>query len=70
MSEGTKERVRVRLSRSEIGGTQRQRETLRGLGLRKIGDVRELEKTDAVLGMIDKVRHLLVVDEPGASEKR
>ncbi|MEA2624421.1 MAG: large subunit ribosomal protein [Candidatus Binatota bacterium] len=57
------EQVRVSLRRSEIGGTQRQRQTLRGLGLRRIGDSRVLPKTPAVLGMIDKVRHLLDVDE-------
>lgn len=51
------------LERSEIGGTRRQRETLRGLGLRKIGQSRVLRKTPAVLGMIDKVRHLVSVSE-------
>jgi large subunit ribosomal protein L30 len=58
------EQIRVSLRRSEIGGTQRQRQTLRGLGLRRIGDSRVLRKTPAVLGMIDKVRHLIQVDEP------
>jgi large subunit ribosomal protein L30 len=57
------EKVKVRLMKSEIGGTERQRQTLRGLGLRRIGDTRELEKSDAVLGMIEKVAHLLVVEE-------
>jgi large subunit ribosomal protein L30 len=55
--------IRVSLKKSEIGGTRRQRETLRGLGLRRIGDSRVLVKSDAVLGMIAKVRHLLEVDE-------
>ena len=59
----TAEKVKIRLRKSEIGGTQRQRQTLRGLGLRTIGDVRELEKSDAVLGMIKKVAHLIVVEE-------
>ena len=45
----TAEKVKIRLKKSEIGGTQRQRQTLRGLGLRTIGDVRELEKSDAEL---------------------
>ena len=57
------EKVKVRLRKSEIGGTDRQRQTLRGLGLRTIGDVRELEKSDAVLGMIKKVAHLIEVEE-------
>ena len=59
----TAEKVKIRLKKSEIGGTQRQRQTLRGLGLRTIGDVRELEKSDAVVGMIKKVAHLIVVEE-------
>jgi large subunit ribosomal protein L30 len=56
-------RVRVRLKGSEIGSTERQRQTIRGLGLRRIGDARVLEKTPAVLGMIEKVAHLLEVEE-------
>ena len=55
--------IRVSLRKSEIGGTQRQRRTLRGLGLRRIGDTRVLRKTDAVLGMVAKVRHLIEVEE-------
>ena len=56
-------RIRVRLVGSEIGGTTRQRETIRGLGLRKIGETRVLPKTPAVLGMVEKVAHLLEVEE-------
>jgi large subunit ribosomal protein L30 len=56
-------RVRVRQARSAIGYARDQRETLRGLGLRRPGSVRELENTPAVRGMIEKVRHLLVVEE-------
>lgn len=56
-------KIRVRMVRSEIGGTQRQRKSLRGLGLRKIGDVRELTKSDPVLGMIRKVAHLIAVED-------
>jgi large subunit ribosomal protein L30 len=59
-SEGT---IRVRLAKSEISTTERQRQTIRGLGLRKIGDVRELEKTPAVLGMVKKVAHLVKIEE-------
>ena len=56
-------RIRIRLKGSQIGGTERQRETIRGLGLRRIGDTRELEKTPAVVGMIEKVMHLVEVEE-------
>lgn len=57
------ETLRIALRRSEIGSTQRQRATLRGLGLRKIGDERVVSKNEAVAGMIDKVRHLIDVQE-------
>jgi large subunit ribosomal protein L30 len=59
-------RIRVRLRRSEIGSNQRQRQTLRGLGLRRIGDFRLLPKTAAVLGMVGKVAHLVEVEEANA----
>ena len=62
-AEGQSARVRVRLKGSEIGSTDRQRQTIRGLGLRRIGDARVLVKTPAVLGMIEKVAHLLEVEE-------
>ena len=56
-------RIRVRLTGSEIGSTTRQRQTIRGLGLRKIGQERVLPKTPAVLGMVEKVAHLLAVED-------
>ncbi len=43
-----------------------QRATLIGLGLNKMHRSRELEDTPSVRGMIDKVRHLVRVDEPQA----
>lgn len=56
-------RIRVRQVRSAIGYDQRQRATLRGLGLRHPSHVVELEDTPAVRGMIAKLRHLVVVEE-------
>ena len=63
MSEASSARIRIRLKGSEIGSTERQRQTIRGLGLRRIGDTRELAKTPAIVGMIEKVAHLLEVEE-------
>lgn len=63
MASERKTRIRVHMKGSEIGCTERQRETLRGLGLRGIGSERVLEKTPAVLGMIGKVAHLLNVQD-------
>jgi large subunit ribosomal protein L30 len=58
-----KGRIAVRWVRSQITQTERQRATLRGLGLRRLHHQVELEDTPAVRGMIDKVRHLVAVEE-------
>ncbi|MBB84580.1 MAG: 50S ribosomal protein L30 [Myxococcota bacterium] len=55
--------VKIQQVKSEIGYNRKQRATLRGLGLRKMNQVSELEDTPAVRGMINKVRHLVVVLE-------
>ena len=55
--------VRVKQTASPIRRPKEQRDTLKGLGLNKIGRVSELEDTPAVRGMIDKVRHLVRVVE-------
>jgi large subunit ribosomal protein L30 len=56
-------RIGVRWKKSQIGFDRRQRATLRGLGLRRLGQRVELEDTPAVRGMIRKVQHLVVVEE-------
>jgi len=53
--------VKVQLVRSPIGTKQSHRDTVRGLGLRRIGGERELEDTPAVRGMINKVSYLVQV---------
>jgi large subunit ribosomal protein L30 len=58
-----KKTVKIQQIKSVIGYTERQRATMRGLGLRRIRHVVELEDTDAIRGMIDKVSHLVVVLE-------
>ena len=55
----TKSTIKVVQIRSAIGREGSQRKTLIGLGLNKIGRVRELEDTPAVRGMINKVKHLV-----------
>jgi large subunit ribosomal protein L30 len=57
--------VRVTQTGSPIGRRGDQRATLIGLGLNKMNRTRELEDTPAVRGMIDKVSHLVRVDEAG-----
>jgi large subunit ribosomal protein L30 len=53
--------LKVQLVRSPIGCKQDHRATVRGLGLRKVNSVRELEDTPAVRGMINKVDYLVRV---------
>ena len=51
--------VKVQLVHSPIGCKESHRATVRGLGLRKIGSVSELEDTAAVRGMINKISYLV-----------
>ena len=51
--------------RSRNGSDQRQRDTLRSLGLRRIGHSVEHEDTPQIRGMIAKVAHLVEVSEEG-----
>jgi large subunit ribosomal protein L30 len=53
--------VRVKLVRSPIGTTDRVRQTLKGLGLGRLGSERELKRTAAVEGMLRRVQHLVEV---------
>ena len=58
-----KSTVTVTQTKSVIGRKIDQRQTLIGLGLNKIGRTRELEDTPSVRGMIDKVKHLVRVEQ-------
>ena len=53
--------LKVQLVRSPIGTKADHRATLRGLGLRRLNSVRELQDTPAVRGMINKVDYLVRV---------
>ena len=55
--------VKLKWVRSFIGCTRDMRETVRGLGFRRMQQVVEREDTPAVRGMVDKVRHLVIVVE-------
>jgi large subunit ribosomal protein L30 len=57
--------VKVTQTGSPIGRQKYQRETLKGLGLNKMHKTRELEDTPSVRGMINKVKHLISVEEVG-----
>ena len=54
-------RIQVTMTRSAIGRLPKHKETLRGLGLRRIGHTVELEDTPAVRGMINQVNYMVSV---------
>ncbi len=54
--------LKVRQTRSAIGSKANQRETLRSLGLKRIGDVVVKEDRPEIRGMVHTVRHLVAVD--------
>ena len=56
-----KQTLKVQLVRSPIGTKQSHRDTIRGLGLRKLNSVSELQDTPAVRGMINKIAYLVKV---------
>ena len=58
-------RLRVTQRRSRNGSDKRQRDTLRSLGLRRIGHTVEHSDSPQIRGMIAKVRHLVDVSEDG-----
>ena len=57
--------LKVTQTGSPIGRPKDQRATLVGLGLNKLHRTRELEDTPSVRGMIQKVAHLVRVEENG-----
>lgn len=56
-------KLRITYTTSSIGVEKDQKETVRRLGLDRLGDVVEQPDNPAVRGMIHKVRHLLTVEE-------
>jgi large subunit ribosomal protein L30 len=55
--------LKITQVKSQIGGKQYQRDTLRTLGLKRIGQSVVREDRPEVLGMIQTVRHLVTVEE-------
>lgn len=53
--------IKIKQVKSGIDRPERQKRTLRALGFRKLNQVVEKEATPQVLGMIDKVSHLIEV---------
>jgi large subunit ribosomal protein L30 len=56
-------KIKVKQVKSKINCPQNQKRTLEALGLRKMGQVVEHDATPAILGMVNKVQHLVSVEE-------
>ncbi|MBM3362874.1 MAG: 50S ribosomal protein L30 [Betaproteobacteria bacterium] len=57
----TPNKLKVQLVRSPIGTKQSHRDTVRGLGLRRVNSISELEDTPSVRGMINKIAYLVKI---------
>jgi large subunit ribosomal protein L30 len=56
-------KIRITQTRSRIGSTIRQKRTLDALGLRKMNKTVEVETSPQILGMVNKIKHLVKVEE-------
>ncbi|AQL55561.1 50S ribosomal protein L30 [Abyssicoccus albus] len=56
-------KVQITLTKSLIGRPQTQRDTVKALGLTKVNSTVEHEDNDAIRGQINKVSHLVTVEE-------
>ena len=56
-------KIRVKQVRSIIRRTGTQKRTMESLGLRKMNQVVEHDATPVILGMVNKVKHLVSVEE-------
>jgi large subunit ribosomal protein L30 len=56
-------KIRITQTRSRIGSTARQKRTLDALGLRKMHKTVEVETSPQILGMVNKVKHLVKIEE-------
>jgi large subunit ribosomal protein L30 len=64
----TKTTLRIKWVKSSIGYSQRQKATIKSLGLKRLGDTVEWKDDPMTRGMIDKVRHLVEVEESGTGD--
>lgn len=53
--------IKIKQIKSRIGATANQKRTLDALGLRKMNRVVEHECTPSILGMVNKVKHLVAI---------
>ena len=58
----------IKWVKSSIGYSQRQKATIKSLGFKRLGDTVEWKDDPVTRGMIDRVRHLVEVEELGAGD--
>ena len=56
-------KIKITQVKSGIDRSERQKQTLIALGLRKMNATKEVEATPQILGMVNKVSHLVKVEE-------
>ncbi|MGN6266224.1 MAG: 50S ribosomal protein L30 [Ginsengibacter sp.] len=56
-------KIKITQIKSGIDRSERQKLTLKALGLNKLHAVKEVEATPQILGMVKKVNHLIRVEE-------
>lgn len=56
-------KIKITLVKSYIGSQETQKKTLKALGLKKIGSSVIKEDTPSIMGSVNKVKHLLSVEE-------
>ena len=59
----SEKKLRVKYVKSCIGYSRRQKGTIRALGLKRLGDIVEIQDNDVMRGMLRKVSHLVQVTE-------
>jgi len=55
--------IKIKQTKSKIGAPETHKRTLKALGLRKMNQVVEHESTPSILGMVEKVKHLVTIVE-------
>ena len=56
-------KIKITLVKSPIDRSERQKQTLKALGLNKMNATKEVEATPQILGMVRKVEHMIKVEE-------
>lgn len=56
-------KIKITLVKSPIDRPERQKQTLKALGLNKMNATKEVEATPQIIGMVRKVEHMILVEE-------